>query len=286
MEQQTVSIAKAGITTVLSTRCSVLAAANPSFGSYDDSKETSEQHDFESTILSRFDLIWVIRDERNVERDRRIAGQVVDLFSVSGQRREYPGHQTRGQPFGLARRAAAVLHYLLPKRMPPDVSIFRGVNRRLSNEAVTRLGNFYVQVREELRSDARKRRDQIPITIRQLESLVRLSESVAKMSLTREVSSAHVEAAIALFRSSTVEAAKSHIGRETLTGEELENLKAAEQAILDRLPMNSRSSKRRIIADLRTRGLDPYHVGRALRVLVTKGLVQIRGDSTVYRGAE
>jgi DNA replication licensing factor MCM5 len=54
MEQQTISIAKAGITTVLTTRCSVLAAANPSFGSYDDFKETIEQHNFETTILSRY----------------------------------------------------------------------------------------------------------------------------------------------------------------------------------------------------------------------------------------
>merc|ERR1712142_394726 len=57
MEQQTISIAKAGITTILNSRTSVLAAANPIFGRYDELRTTSENIDFETTILSRFDLI-------------------------------------------------------------------------------------------------------------------------------------------------------------------------------------------------------------------------------------
>lgn len=69
MEQQTISIAKAGITTILNSRTSVLAAANPIFGRYDDTKSAGENIDFQSTILSRFDLIFIVRDEHNEAKD-------------------------------------------------------------------------------------------------------------------------------------------------------------------------------------------------------------------------
>jgi DNA replication licensing factor MCM5 len=69
MEQQTISIAKAGITTILNSRTSVLAAANPVFGRYDDMKSPGENIDFQSTILSRFDLIFIVRDEHDQQRD-------------------------------------------------------------------------------------------------------------------------------------------------------------------------------------------------------------------------
>ena len=81
MEQQTISIAKAGITTVLNTRTSVLAAANPVFGRYDDMKSAVDNIDFQSTILSRFDLIFIIRDIRDVERDERVARHIMGLHS-------------------------------------------------------------------------------------------------------------------------------------------------------------------------------------------------------------
>jgi DNA replication licensing factor MCM5 len=92
MEQQTISIAKAGITTILNSRTSVLAAANPVFGRYDDMKSAGEVRsmsesceanltdplgfsflkniDFQTTILSRFDMIFIVKDEHNEERDR------------------------------------------------------------------------------------------------------------------------------------------------------------------------------------------------------------------------
>ena len=79
MEQQTISIAKAGITTVLNSRTSVLAAANPIFGRYDDLKTAAENIDLMTTILSRFDLIFIVRDVRDVERDRAIARHVMGI---------------------------------------------------------------------------------------------------------------------------------------------------------------------------------------------------------------
>ena len=69
MEQQTISIAKAGITTILNSRTSVLAAANPIFGRYDDLKTPGDNIDFSTTILSRFDMIFIIKDEHSIEKD-------------------------------------------------------------------------------------------------------------------------------------------------------------------------------------------------------------------------
>ena len=79
MEQQTISVAKAGITTVLHSRASVLAAANPVFGRYDDLKAAHENIDLMTTILSRFDVIFLVRDVRDEERDKAICQHVMGV---------------------------------------------------------------------------------------------------------------------------------------------------------------------------------------------------------------
>lgn len=79
MEQQTISIAKAGITTILNARTSVLAAANPIFGRYDDMKTPGENIDFQTTILSRFDMIFIVKDEHTRARDETIAKHVMNI---------------------------------------------------------------------------------------------------------------------------------------------------------------------------------------------------------------
>jgi len=83
MEQQTISIAKAGITTILNSRASVLAAANPVFGRYDDMRSASENIDLMSTILSRFDMIFIVRDIQDDVRDRMMAAHVVKVHTNS-----------------------------------------------------------------------------------------------------------------------------------------------------------------------------------------------------------
>lgn len=83
MEQQTISIAKAGITTTLNTRCSILAAANSVFGRWDDGK--GEQNiDFMPTILSRFDMIFIVKDEQDENRDSTLARHVLRLHATAG----------------------------------------------------------------------------------------------------------------------------------------------------------------------------------------------------------
>jgi peptidoglycan/LPS O-acetylase OafA/YrhL len=83
MEQQTISVAKAGITTILNSRCSVLAAANPVFGRYDDTRSAADNIDLLPTILSRFDLIFIVRDLRDEKRDIATARHVVRLHVAS-----------------------------------------------------------------------------------------------------------------------------------------------------------------------------------------------------------
>ena len=78
MEQQTISIAKAGITTTLNSRCSVLAAANSVFGRWDDTK-AEENIDFMPTILSRFDTIFIVKDEHDERRDVTLAKHVMQV---------------------------------------------------------------------------------------------------------------------------------------------------------------------------------------------------------------
>merc|ERR1711981_927877 len=78
MEQQTISIAKAGITTTLNSRCSVLAAANSIFGRWDDTK-AEENIDFMPTILSRFDTIFIVKDEHDESRDMTLAKHVMQV---------------------------------------------------------------------------------------------------------------------------------------------------------------------------------------------------------------
>merc|ERR1712088_208186 len=83
MEQQTISIAKAGITTTLNSRCSILAAANSIFGRWDETK-AEENIDFMPTILSRFDTIFIIKDEHNTDRDTVLAKHVIGVHMNAG----------------------------------------------------------------------------------------------------------------------------------------------------------------------------------------------------------
>lgn len=76
MEQQTISISKAGINTSLNARVSILAAANPAFGRYNSKKSIEENVQLPAALLSRFDLLWLIQDMPDQENDKRIADHI------------------------------------------------------------------------------------------------------------------------------------------------------------------------------------------------------------------
>merc|ERR1712050_736165 len=84
MEQQTVSVAKAGIVCSLNARCSILASANPKGSSYDKDMSVVENIHLPKNLMSRFDFIWLMLDKRNKEMDERLATHLISMYSVAG----------------------------------------------------------------------------------------------------------------------------------------------------------------------------------------------------------
>lgn len=204
MEQQTISIAKAGITTILNARTSVLAAANPIFGRYDDLKSPGENIDFQTTILSRFDLIFIVRDEHDRNRDETIAKHVMGIH-MGGAGIQDAAHNAE-IPVEKMKR---YISYAKSRCAP-----------RMSPEAAEKLSSHFVSIRRQVaRAEAdANQRSSIPITIRQLESLVRLTESLAKIELQPIATEKHVDEAIRLFLGSTMDAVMSAGGDTSALG--------------------------------------------------------------------
>ncbi|KAJ5907165.1 DNA replication licensing factor mcm5 [Penicillium subrubescens] len=268
MEQQTISIAKAGITTILNSRTSVLAAANPIFGRYDDLKTPGENIDFQTTILSRFDMIFIVRDDHERGRDERIARHVMGVH-MGGR--------------GIEEQVEAEIPVEQMKRY---ISYCRSrCAPRLSPEAAEKLSSHFVSIRKqvhraELESNTRS---SIPITIRQLEAIVRITESLAKLSLSPIATEAHVDEAIRLFLASTMDAVTQGEGQGSK--ELMEEATRIEDELKRRLPLGwstSLATLRREFVD--GKGYTEQALNRALVVLQRRETVQIRsGGSQIYR---
>ena len=175
LEQQTVSIAKAGITATLNARCPVLAAANPKLGRFTTKTPIAQQLDLPATLLSRFDVIFSIKDKPNQDRDRRLANQILashrdGMFERSAEQAGV-AVVTANPPFD-------------PKFLKKYIAYAKRIEPRLSPEALRTLEDFYVQIRKQGEAEDAP----VPITARQLEALVRLSEAAARARLSKVVS--------------------------------------------------------------------------------------------------
>lgn len=159
MEQGTVSIAKAGIVARLNARASVLAAGNPKYGRYIPSRPIAENINLPITILSRFDLIFTLRDLTDVERDKSLVRHVLRTHeAIEEVRPEIP-------PDILRKYVAYARKYVKP---------------RLTRDAELLIEEFYLEMR---RKSAEVPEAPIAITTRQLEALIRLAEAHARMAL-------------------------------------------------------------------------------------------------------
>ena len=176
MEQQTVSVAKGGIVATLNARTSILAAANPALGRYDPYRTMIENINLPTTILSRFDLIFLIKDAPEKDVDQKMAEHILTM------------HKTGTAP---------VESPVPPQLLKKYISYAKQIAPILSDEAMQRFEDFYVQMRT-----VESRDSPIAITARQLESLIRLSEARARVALRKTVQVDDAQAAILLMRKS------------------------------------------------------------------------------------
>uniref|UniRef100_A9A752 MCM family protein n=1 Tax=Methanococcus maripaludis (strain C6 / ATCC BAA-1332) TaxID=444158 RepID=A9A752_METM6 len=165
MESQTVHISKGGINTKLPAACSVLAACNPKWGRYDDNISIMEQINIPAPLLSRFDLIFPIKDTPNRDRDSEIANHILDTH-IAATKAE------KDREIGLSHDiidGITVDFEFLCKY----IAYARQKVPEITKEAHGALRNYYLQMR----------RSSVQITARQLEAVIRLSEAHAKLKL-------------------------------------------------------------------------------------------------------
>ncbi len=156
----------------LNLKCSLLAAINPKFGRFDRYKSVAEQIDLPSSILSRFDLIFLVEDKPDADKDRKLASHMLNI------------HQSAEIPFVID--PELLMKYIAYARKQPSPE--------LTNDAIEVLQEFYVGLRYYAEDDD----SPAPITARQLEALVRLSEANCKIRLGKEITAADAKRAIKL----------------------------------------------------------------------------------------
>jgi len=234
MEQQTISISKAGIVTSLNSRCAVVAAANPIFGRYDENRTPGENIDFGVTILSRFDLVFVVKDTMN--SDKEIAGHILNRF-MGTKKAEADSELERKE-------------HLSVEELREYVEYAKGISPVIEEEAAERLQAFYIQTRKTAKQGGQQNRA-VPITVRQLEAVTRISEALARMELESTVTTEHVEEAIRLFSGSTMQAVTMGYYVEGMPRQEwAKEFSAVEAAVRRALPVGMVRPYRQVVQDL------------------------------------
>jgi replicative DNA helicase Mcm len=180
MEQHTVSVAKGGIVATLNARTAILAAANPTLGRYEPHRTVAENISLPVTILSRFDLIFVLRDVPNKESDAKMSMHILEL------------HRKGSSPVEPPISAELLRKY---------ISYSKSFKPVLSSDALKRLNDFYLAMRSASEAEG----SPVAITARQLESLVRTAEARARAALKKEVQAEDAEAAVAIMKRSLEE---------------------------------------------------------------------------------
>uniref|UniRef100_A0A0N5A8L1 DNA replication licensing factor MCM5 n=1 Tax=Syphacia muris TaxID=451379 RepID=A0A0N5A8L1_9BILA len=265
MEQQTISIAKAGITTTLNSRCSVLAAANSVYGKWDDTKG-DENIDFMPTILSRFDMIFIVKDAHDSAKDTSLAKHVISVH-VNASTKEQ--EEVEGE--------------LSLEFLKKYITFCRNnCAPRLSEVAAKKLTNNYVRLRNESvvpEQGKSKSGAAISITVRQLEAIIRIAEALAKMELAPFADERHVDEALRLFRVSTVKAADDgHLmGIEGFTSPaDQEMFNRIERQLKKRFALGTHVSEYLVVQDFVRQNYPVLIVKKVIQSCIRRGELQYR----------
>jgi len=190
MEQQRISVAKAGITATLQSRCSLLAAANPKVGKFEEYTPIPKQINMPASLLSRFDVIFPIMDKPEEKLDSALAEHIL-LVHRTGERsssREMSGEGTWESRF---KEEDPLKPPIDPKFMRKYISYAKtNCSPVLTDEAISQIRNTYVEMRSQSAGE-----NVVPITARQLEAFIRLSEASARMRLSNIVELSDAERA-------------------------------------------------------------------------------------------
>lgn len=181
MEQQTISITKAGVKATLNARTSVLAAANPVGGRYDRSKSLRQNITMTAPIMSRFDLFFILVDECNEVTDYAIARRIVDL------------HCNLEESVNRVYSVDDIQRY---------IAFARQFKPRISRDSTEYIVEEYKRLRQ--RDQTGGAMSSWRITVRQLESMIRLSEAIARMYCQDEVQPKHIKEAFRLLSKSII----------------------------------------------------------------------------------
>ncbi len=201
MEQQTVTIAKAGIHASLNARCSVVAAANPIYGQYDTSKPPEKNIALPDSLLSRFDLLFIVKDNVEPEVDRSIADHVLKMHQFRMSREDMEDEEERmeqmsaGAPMyekGLNLHGKKLFTIPFIKKY---ITRAKSIQPTLAQDAVEKIAEEYKEIR--LIGEAGRT---LPVTVRTLETIIRLATAHAKCRMASSVTASDVDVAVSLMK--------------------------------------------------------------------------------------
>lgn len=202
MEQQSISISKAGIVTTLQARCAIIAAANPVRGRYNSSLPFSQNVELTEPILSRFDVLCVVKDVVDPVNDELLA-----KFVVGSHIRSHPNGSDSGALADNVQQAFSSIEPIPQDLLKKYIMYAKSkIRPQISQMDIDKVSKLYADLRKESLSSG-----SIPITVRHIESIVRMAEASAKMHLREFVRSDDIDLAIRVCLESFISAQKYSI---------------------------------------------------------------------------